>query len=159
MDYTVYKDSPRTDWLMKGIFSLPPAILLIAAAIYSFLDIRGGMSFMYGALAIAAVMGLLFLLVIPTRYCVLDAKLRIEFRAPLSLNIPFETISAVRDGRWSTVGINLPTNMSRKNLLEIVRKHGMTITISPSDKRAFAAAFEKAYEDWSKRRGQYDKTH
>lgn len=156
MDYAIYEDRPRLDIWMKGVFILPPALLLLAAAIFSPTDSPGALYLAYGALAISLIMAVLFLLVMPTKYSVCNTGIRIKFRWPFTFDIPFDDISAVRNTRWSTVGINLPTNMSGSSLLEIARKRRMTVTISPSNRKAFTDNFEKAYRDWKQYRVKND---
>lgn len=150
MDYVVYEDKPRTDIWLKLIFTLPSAILLISALIFSKTDPACALYFIYGAAGTALLMGILYILILPTRYSILNNKIRIQFRGPLSFNIPFDTVAGVRDARWSTVGINLPTNMSQAAALEIARKGRMAVTITPSEKQAFIESFHKAFEDWKK---------
>jgi hypothetical protein len=148
MDYVVYEDKPRTDIWLKLIFMLPSILLLISALIFSKTDPAGTLYFVYGAAGTALIMAVLYVLLLPTRYCVLNNKMKIEFRGPFSFSIPFDTVAGVRDARWSTVGINFPTNMSQSAVLEIVRKGRMAVTITPSDKQAFIQSFHKAFEDW-----------
>jgi hypothetical protein len=154
MDYSIYEDRPQTDAWIKGVFILPPVLLLIIAAFFSPINLREALYLAYETVAMAVFMGMLFLLVIPKKYCVYTTKIRIEFRGPFAFNIPFDTITSLRDVQWSTVGINLPTNMSRSSLLEIARKRRMAVTISPSDRKAFIANFEKAYRDWDQSRSE-----
>jgi len=144
MDYVVYEDRPRTDIWLKLIFLLPVALIFISAFIFSKSDPAG----IYVAIGAAIIMAILYFLIIPTRYCILNNKMRIEFRGPFAFNMPFDTITDVRDARWSTAGINLPTTMSQSSVLEIVRKGRMSVTITPADKQAFVSNFHKAFQDW-----------
>jgi len=146
----VHEDRPGTDIWFKLIFLLPVVLLLVPAFVLYGTDGRSATGILYGAGATAAVMAALYFLILPTRYSILNDKLKITFRGPFTFNIPFSTIAAIRDGQWSTVGINLPTRFSQKDVLEIVRKKRMTVTITPADKREFTANFHKAFEDWKK---------
>jgi hypothetical protein len=150
MDYVVYEDKPRTDIWLKLIFILPPVLLLITAFISSRTNPAGAMYFVYGAAGMAVVMAMLYIFVLPSGYSILNDKMRIQFRGPFSFNIPFDRVAAVRDARWSTAGINFATVISQAALIEIARKGGMTVTITPSDKQAFIQNFHKAFEDWKK---------
>jgi hypothetical protein len=150
MDYVIYEDKPRTDIWLKLVFVLPSAALLISALILLKTDPGGALYFIYGVAGTALLMGSLYILILPTRYNILNDKIKIQFRGPLSFNIPFDTIAGVRDARWSTVGVNFPTNMSQAAVLEIVRKGRMPVTITPSDKQAFIQSFQKAFEDWKR---------
>jgi hypothetical protein len=159
MDYSIYEDMPRTDWGMRAVFVLPPVLLLVLAAFRFTLDSGGAVYSLYGAFALAAAMAMLFFFFMPSKYLVLNSKIRIEFRSPIKFDIPFDSVVTLRKPRWSTVGINLPTNMSKANLLEIARKGRMTVTISPSDRQAFMDAYDKAYQEWSKNQKTNDKTN
>ena len=144
MDYVVYEDRPHTDIWLKLIFMLPAVLMFISAFIFIKFDSAG----IYAAAGIAIMMALLYFLVIPTRYCILNNEMRIEFRGPFAFNIPFDTVTGIRDARWSTVGINFPTSMSQSRVLEIMRKGHMAVTITPSDKQAFVSNFHKTFQDW-----------
>jgi hypothetical protein len=148
MDYLVYQDKPRTDFWLKLIFILPPLLMFVFAFIFPGTGSGESLQIFFGAIGITIAMSLFYIFVMPSKYCILNNKMRIEFMGPFKFNIPFDTISAVRDAGWSTVGINLPTNFSKSSLLEIVRQGRMSVTITPSDKQAFVSSFHKAYEDW-----------
>jgi hypothetical protein len=87
-------------------------------------------------------------LLIPSKLSVLDSAIRIGFRMPFAFLIPFNTVVTLRPARWSTIGVNLPSNMSQSNAIEIVRKNRLAVTITPSDKEAFLAVFDKAMKEW-----------
>jgi hypothetical protein len=144
MDYKIYEDKPHTDIWMKGILLLPSAILLVTAITLWQESLQATLYLIAGALLI----GLVFIFIIPIKYCIFNTKIRIEFRGPFSFNIPFETVTGVREPRWFTAGINLPTNMSQSNALEIARKGRMPVNITPADKQAFVSNFDKAFNDW-----------
>ncbi len=144
MDYVVYEDTPRADIWIKLIIILPSALLLITSIILLPVDLSATLYFILMAL----LLGIIFLFVIPVKYSILNSSIRIQFRGPLAFAIPFETIVTVRQARWSTVGINLPANMSQSNAVEIVRHRRMSVTITPADKQAFIHSFEKAIKDW-----------
>jgi hypothetical protein len=148
MEYAIYEDRPRTDIWLKLIFVLPPVLMLIPALFFSRIGTEDTIYLVYGALGTGIVMLALYYFVMPTRYMVCNDKLRIGFRALFAFNIPFDTVAGVRDGRWSTIGINFPANMSQSAVLEIVRKGRMAVTITPSDKKAFIDNFQRAFQDW-----------
>ncbi|MCX6005919.1 MAG: hypothetical protein NTZ34_01495, partial [Chloroflexi bacterium] len=131
---------------LKLIFMLPPALIFISVFIISKFDAAG----IYVAAGAAVVMAILYVFILPIKYCILNNKIRIEFRGPLAFNIPFETVTGVRDPRWFTAGINLPTNMSQSSALEIARKGRVSVNITPADKQAFVSNFDKAFQDWKK---------
>ncbi|MGD0856225.1 MAG: hypothetical protein ABSA18_10525 [Dehalococcoidia bacterium] len=144
MDYKIYEDKPHTDIWMKGILLLPSAILLVTAITLWQESLQATLYLIAGALLI----GLVFIFIIPIKYCIFNTKIRIKFRGPFAFNIPFETVTDVREPRWFTAGINLPTNMSQSSTLEIARKGRMPVNITPADKQAFVSNFDKAFNDW-----------
>lgn len=148
MDYQIYEDKPHTDIWIRGIVLLPSAIILVTA-IFTWQESHEVTLYMIG---VALLIGLIITFIIPVRYCIFNTKIRIEFRGPFAYNIPFETISDVRNARWFTVGINLPTSMSQSRAIEIVRKGRMAVNITPTDKQAFISDFQRAFHDWKQGR-------
>jgi hypothetical protein len=150
MDYTVYEDSPRIDIWMRLICFLPALILLAMAAL-----VPAEEPWVPALLVLLAVtVGVFPILLVPVRLSILNSAVRIGFRLPFALLIPFSTVVALRPSRWSTVGINLPSNLSQKNAVEIVRRKRMSITITPSDKEAFLTGFDKAFKEWQTYEGR-----
>jgi hypothetical protein len=150
MDSVIYEDSPRSDAWMRIIVFLPSSLLLIAALFIPAKDQPVATFMILFAIIVAAVT----FCIIPVKYCILDSKIRIAFRGPAYFDIPFETVVTVRRSRWSTVGINLPANMSQANSVEIIRKHRLAVTITPTDQKVFIGSFEEAFNKWQKYRGQ-----
>jgi len=105
-------------------------------------------------ITMALVMGILLYLIIPSKLIILDSAIRIGFRVPLAFLIPFSTVVTVRPSRRSTIGINLPSNMSQSKAVEIVRKSRLTVTITPLDKEAFLTNFDKAFKEWKMYEGR-----
>jgi len=153
MDYVVYEDQPPTDIWIKLVFVVPPTVLLIPALTLLKPDAAGASYFIYGAASTGILMAILFVFTVPTRYCILNDRVRIEFRGPFAFNVPFNTITGISNARWSTVGINFPTNLSQSNVLEISRRRRMAVTITPADKQAFADNFRKIFQDWKQQKG------
>jgi len=144
MDYKIYEDKPHTDIWMRGILLLPSAILLVTAITLWQESLQATIYLIAGALLI----GFVFIFIIPIKYCIFNTKIRIEFRGPFAYNISFDTVTGVREPRWFTAGINLPTSMSQSSALEIARKGRMPVNITPADRQAFVSNFDKAFKDW-----------
>lgn len=144
MDNLIYEDNPHTDIWMKLIVLLPAVIMLITAASLLQIDPEGALYLS----CLAFIIGIIIRFIIPTKYSIYDSKITIRFKGPFEFKIPFETLKTVRPSRWSTVGINLPANFSQANALEIVRKRGLSITITPANKQLFIDSFEKSFQDW-----------
>jgi len=151
MDFIVYEDTPRTDVWMRAIIFLPSLIFLATAVIMPVEEPWVPVLMIIMALVIGA---LLYLL-LPSRLSILDSAINIRFHLNLTFRIPFDTVVTLRPSRWSTVGINLPNNLSQSKAVEIVRRKRMTVTITPSDREAFIASFDKAIKAWKLSKERY----
>jgi hypothetical protein len=150
MDFAVYEDTPRSDVWMRAVVFLPSVIILATTFIMP-VDEPWVPALM---VLIAAMSGAILYLLIPCKLSVLDSAIRIGFRMPFAFLIPFNTVVTLRPARWSTIGVNLPSNMSQSNAIEIVRKNRLAVTITPSDKEAFLAVFDKAMKEWKTYQGK-----
>jgi hypothetical protein len=150
MDFAVYEDTPRTDVWMRAVIFLPSVIILTTAIIMPVEE-----PWVPALMVLIAVMaGTLLYLLIPSKLSVLDSSIRIGFRIPFAFTIPFNTVVTLQPSRWSTIGMNLPSNMSQSNAVEIVRKHRLSVTITPSDRGAFLANFDMAFKKWKMYEGR-----
>jgi hypothetical protein len=147
MEQVIYEDKPRTDTWIKSVVWLPSIILAVTAVPLMNKSLEAGIYMLCAAVALGLVINFL---VIPTGYVIYANKIAIRFRGPLAFNMPFSTVVGIRRSRCSTIGINLPTNMSQSNAVEIVRKRRMAVNITPGDKQAFITNFENAYKEWQK---------
>jgi hypothetical protein len=97
----------------------------------------------------------LFWLILPRKYQILEEKLRIVLGGPFSFHIPFETIEAAKQlsvAKSATFwGLNFSPTL--KNIVGIKRKKGMNVTISPSNPGLFLENLDKAITDWKRIRG------
>jgi hypothetical protein len=151
MEQVIYEDKPHTDIWIKLIVLLPSIILVFSALMIMGTNLQEGICM----LGVAVVTWLILnFMVIPTRYVIYDSKISIRFNSPFSFSMPFATIKAVRQASWSTFGVNLPTNLSPSNAIEILRKRRMAVTITPGDKQAFITNFENAFKEWQKYQGK-----
>jgi hypothetical protein len=150
MDIEVYEDTPRTDFWMRAVIFLPTAIILATTLVMPVEDpwVPAQM------VLIALLTGTLLYLLIPSKLSVLDSSIRIGFRIPFAFLIPFNTVVTLRPSRWSTIGINLPSNMSQSNAVEIVRRNQLSVIITPSDKEAFLTNFDNAIKEWKMYQGR-----
>jgi hypothetical protein len=145
MEQVIYEDRPNTDIWMKLVIALPSAVLIISALMIISTNLQEAI---YMFIASACILLVLNYIVIPAGYIIYDSKISIRFRGPLAFNMPFSTIKTLRRARALSFGINLPTSISAANALEIVRKKRMAVVITPGDKQAFLANFEKAFKEW-----------
>jgi len=147
MEQVIYEDKPRTDTWVRSVVWLPSIILAVTAVPLMNKSLEAGIYMLCAAVAIGLALNFL---VIPTGYAIYNDKISVRFRGTLSFDMPFSTIVGVRRARWSTFGVNLPTNMSQANAVEIVRKRRLAVTITPADKQAFVTNFEQVFKEWQK---------
>jgi hypothetical protein len=83
--------------------------------------------------------GVIFYFVRPRRYQVFNTKLRILLGWPLGWDIPLSTIREARaahdSARWIYRGVRLA--VSSGTVVEIIRKKGWNVIISPSNRETF----------------------
>ena len=78
-------------------------------------------------------------LLTPRRYEVFDDRVTIGFGGPLRFNIPISTIREARpiSGWRDLARLNHRFATSKDNMVQIVRRHGWGVVISPSDRDLF----------------------
>jgi hypothetical protein len=90
--------------------------------------------------------GLLFYAVIPRHFQSFEDRLRIELGMPFAVNVSYNNIRKVRPASIEEAfvywGMRFAT--STKNLIEVVRKKGLNMVISPSDIKMFLEQLEQA---------------
>ena len=145
MEQVIYEDKPRTDTWIKSVVWLPSIILAITAVPLLNKSLEAGIYMLCAAVAAGLILNYLF---IPVAYVVYNDKIAIRFRGPFSFNMPFSTVVGIRRSRCSAIGINLPTNMSQSDAVEIVRKRRLSVNITPGDKQAFISNFENVFKEW-----------
>jgi len=87
--------------------------------------------------------------VLPRKLFIYRDKIRIKYGL-FFYNIPFSKIDFYAKTRGLPLGNYLISATSLKNQIEIVRKRGLKIRISPSRMDFFLEAFNRAVEDWEK---------
>jgi hypothetical protein len=119
-----------------------PLILLTIGIILIPEDQEGAIAMFSGSLFLI----FLFYLVLPKKYQIFEDKLRILLGWPLYVDISLANISdsQITSGRKVFVyrGIRLAT--SSKSVVEIIRKKGLNIVISPSDRLLFVDRLNEA---------------
>ena len=144
MDSVIYEESPRYDSLFKGILALP--VFFVLFGIY-YLYI-GEVEAAIGMFATTLLMFAVFWAIFPRRYQVLDSKFRIDLGGPFSFTVPFSNLEAARAPEGATFGINFPTCFSNERVVQIVRKKGWNVNITPNDRDLFLENLNKALDDW-----------
>ena len=142
----VFEDGPVYDKLNKYLVGGIIAIPLIIAIVLLTQDILGA-TIMFGVTVFDAI---LFWCILPKRFLVYEDRLKIVLGGPFSYTIPFRDITNVRqatkDMAWVYWGLRLGT--SKKYQVEIDRKNGLGVIISPSMENEFIERLNQARENY-----------
>jgi hypothetical protein len=104
--------------------------------------------------ATAALMGAIYWAVFPRKYQILENRIRIVLGGPFHLDIPLDSVETAREPKGASLGINFATCFSSKNAVEIIKKRGMRVNITPSDRDLFLENLNKALYDWKGQEGR-----
>ena len=147
MDYSksilLYQDKPKYGLLLKLILIIPAAFL--GASIY--LWSSGDSSNSLALLLEAFVIGLIFWFVFPREYRVYEDHLRILLGGPFSVKIGFQNIKTIRVTSRLSFGVNFITGITKSHV-EIVRKKGWSIAITPALDDLFVENAIRALTEW-----------
>ncbi|UCH51755.1 MAG: hypothetical protein JSV54_03080 [Chloroflexota bacterium] len=144
MDSVVYEESPRYDSLFKGILALPVFFILFGIYYLYIGEVEGAI----GMFATTLLMFAVFWAIFPRRYQIFDSKFRIALGGPFSFTVPFSNLEAARMPEGATFGINFPTCFSNERTVQIIRKKGWYVNITPTDRDLFLENLNKALADW-----------
>src|SRR4030043_490101 len=144
MDSIVYEESPGYDSLLKGICVLP--VFFIVFGIYYLIIAEVGAAI--AMFATTLLMGIIYWAIFPRKYQILDSKFRIVLGGPFSLNVPFSNLEAARAPEGATFGINFHTCISSDRVVQIIRKKGWNVNITPNDRDLLLENLNKALNDW-----------
>ncbi|UCH42126.1 MAG: hypothetical protein JSW16_04670 [Dehalococcoidales bacterium] len=140
----IYEDSPRYDLWLKVILGSIIALTLILGFVLLTVDILGAW-IMFGTTLFDA---LLFRAILPRWFQIFDDRVKILLGGPFALNIPLVDISEVRQvsGREAFIywGIRFATSLS--GVIEIVRRKGLSVVISPHNPDMFLGQANRALE-------------
>jgi len=153
MDYSqsipLYQDRPHYGLVLKLILVLPVVLIAVGIYYWSAGDASGGIAF----LAEALVIGLVFWFVFPREYRVYEDHLRIVLGGPFSVKVGFENVKAVRVTSRTLVTINFVTRITRSHV-EIARKKGASIVITPTVAESFVEEANRALVRWAATRSR-----
>jgi len=142
----IYEDDPHYDVWLRGIMMLP--VFFIVIGIYH-LFIREIASAV-GMFGLALLMGAIYWAIFPRKYQILDSKIRIVLGGPFSVNIPFDNLETAGKQEGIRLGLNFATTFLSEHALEIKRKKGMIVNITPDDRDRFLESLNKAVYDWKR---------
>ena len=142
----VFEDGPVYDKLNKYLIGSILAVPLIVAIVLLTQDILGA-AIMFGVTVFDA---LLFWCILPKRFLVYEDRVKIVLGGPFSYTIPLRDIISVRqatkDVAWVYWGMRLGTSL--KFQVEIERKNGLSVLISPSMENDFIEQLNQARDNY-----------
>jgi len=144
MDTVIYEDNPHYDVWLKGIMMLPAFFLIIG--IYYLVTAQVGSAI--GLFATGVLMGAIYWAVFPRKYQILDSKIKIVLGGQFSFNVPFDNLETAGKPEGVSLGINFATTFLSQHAVEIKRKKGMKVNITPNDRDLFLENLNKAVYDW-----------
>jgi len=141
----LYQDEPTYGLFLKLIIMIVPVASIVGGVII-FLsgDNSGGLVL----LTEAFIVSLLFWCVFPRKYQVYEEHLRIVLGGPFSVKVGFGQIKKIGPGT-STFTMNFITKFT-KNYIEINKKKGLSIAITPRDNATFIENANEAFNQWVK---------
>ena len=146
MTKTSYTTRPRYDWWFIATVGL--AIPGLFAGILIVLAAQGSWTVFAAVGSVGAAVLLLLWSVIPRRYEITSDSIRIVLGTPFAQSFELDTVADVRPTRGlhalAYAGIRYAP--STKTAVEILRRSGLSLVISPQDPAAFVAAARRAME-------------
>jgi hypothetical protein len=141
----LYKDKPQYGLLLKLILILPVAFLVLSIYVWSVGDASGSLVLLIDAFII----GLIFWCVFPREYQVYEDHLCIVLGRPFTVKVGFQNIKAIRIASGLSLTINFVTRITN-NSVEIVKKKGLSIAITPTANDLFVENANRALGQWLK---------
>lgn len=146
MDSIIYEDNPQYDVWLKGIMMLPVFFILIGLYYLFIRDLASAT----GLFATALLMGAIYWAILPRKYQILESKLKIVLGGQFSFNISFDNLETAGKQEGINLGINFATTFVSQHVVEIKRKKGMTVNITPNNRDLFLENLNKAVYDWKR---------
>jgi hypothetical protein len=146
MDSVIYEDNPRYDVWVKGIMVLPVFFIILGVYYLFTAQVESAI----GLFATTLLMGAIYWAIFPRKYQILDSKLRIVLGGQFSFNVPFDNLETARQPEGVSLGINFATTFLSQHAVEIKRKKGMNVNITPNDRDLFLENLNKAVYDWKR---------
>ncbi len=138
----IYEDTPKYDIWVKLILGGVLALTFILGVIFIYQDTEAAVA-MFGITLFDV---LLFKAILPRRYQIFEDRLRILMGGPFAINISFSNIEEAKLASGSKAfayrGLRLAT--STHHVVEIVRKKGLNVVISPSNRDMFLEQLNQA---------------
>lgn len=140
----IYEDTSRYDFWIKLTLLLILAVTLVPAFALLFEDVMASL-IMFGATLFDA---LLFWVVLPQRFQIFESRLRIVMGYPFAINISISNINYARktSGYKALAYGGLRFATSTKFVVEIARKRGMGLLLSPASGEMFVEQLNYAMQ-------------
>jgi len=144
MDSLIYEDNPHYDVWLKGIMVLP--VFFVIMGVYYLITAQ--LEAAIGMFAITLLVGAFYWAIFPRKYQILDSKIRIVLGGQFSFNVPFDNLELAGKPEGVSLGINFATTFLSQHVVEIKRKKGMKVNITPNDRDLFLENLNKALHEW-----------
>ncbi|MFC1941027.1 PH domain-containing protein [Chloroflexota bacterium] len=142
----LYQDEPVYGLFIKLIIMVIPVVMLVGSIyLFSSENNADGLALLLELIII----GLIFWVVFPRRYQVYEDHLRIVLGGPFSVRVGFDKIKAIGVTSRQILSINFITKLT-KNYVEIAKKRGLSIAITPGDNDLFVENANRALSQWVK---------
>jgi hypothetical protein len=146
----LHRDRPKYGLLLKLVLLIPVALLVAGVYLWLSGDTAGGVAL----LPQAFIMGLIYWLIFPREYQVYEDHLRIVLGGPFSVKVSFANVKTIRIATGQIgLTVNFVTRITR-SYVEVVKKRGWSITITPTDSDSFVENANRALNRWLKDRSQ-----
>jgi hypothetical protein len=156
MNVLLHEDNTHKDIWLKLVLAIP--VIIIVGVALSFLE-RNKTEDALARIGVAALIVIIFWIIIPRQYLVFDDRITIRFAGPFSFNIPFGTIKKVGPAAGASFGLNFPSSLSNSHAVGILRKKRIAIYITPVDRDLFLEKLGMAMDNWVKEKDRsYGKT-
>lgn len=146
----VYEDTPRYDWWLKLALGVPLLLLLGAGIALWFEDSEASL-IIFGVTVFDTI---LFSAIFPRRFQIFEDRVRIVLGGPFAFSLSLCNIKEVRQvsGSHALASSNIRFATSTHNVVEIVRKKGTSVLISPAHADTFLELVNQAIASISKSR-------
>jgi hypothetical protein len=157
MDLIIFEDDIKYDDWVKPLLALPLIVLMILGILF-YMDGHYSNIFpneppresriAYIVVCFSLVfVSAVYWLFLPTKINVCQEGIRVKFGG-FSWNIRFQTIESVKAAKGLFVRYGLSLITSYKSQIVIIRKYGLKIRISPSQRDLFLESANRALADW-----------
>ena len=144
MDSVIYEDNPHYDVWVKAIMVLPVFFIILGVYYLFTAQVESAI----GLFATTLLMGAIYWVIFPRKYQILDSKIRIVLGGQFSFKVPFDNLETAGKPEGVSLGINFATTFLSQHVVEIKRKKGMKVNITPNDRDLFLENLNKALHEW-----------